>query len=319
MDAIGHLPVLAAEVLEALAPAAGETAVDGTAGRGGHAELLARRIGSAGTLVLMDLDAENLAFASARVRGLVDAPRVVAVHGNFSRMGAVLREQGLRADTVLVDLGFASNQMDDPARGFTFQEAGPLDMRLDRSSGSPASDLLARVRETELADLIFEFGEDPFSRRIARSIVEARDRGALRTTQDLASAVVRAYGARSRHSRVHPATRTFMALRIAVNDELGNLNNLLSDLGGAAASASSGGMTWLAPEARVAILSFHSLEDRSTKRAFADWERQGWASRITRKPVVASDSEQRHNPRSRSAKLRAARVESRKEDSSATG
>jgi len=319
METIGHLPVLAAEVLEALAPIPGETAVDGTAGRGGHAELLARRIGSAGTLVLMDLDSENLAFAEARVRALPEAPRVVAVHGNFRRMGSVLREHGLRANTVLVDLGFASNQMDDPARGFTFQEAGPLDMRLDRSAGSPASEVIARVSETELADLIFELGEDPFSRRIARSIIEARDRGVLRTTQDLANAVVRAYGHRARHSRVHPATRTFMALRIAVNDELGNLNNLLSDLAGAAASAASAGISWLAPLARVAILSFHSLEDRSTKRAFADWERQGWASRITRKPLVASDSEQRHNPRSRSAKLRAARIESRKEDSSATG
>ena len=319
MEPIGHLPVLAAEVLEVLAPALGETALDGTAGRGGHAELLARRIGASGTLVLMDLDAGNLAFAAERVRSLAEAPRVLAVHGNFDRAGSVLQGLGLRANVVMADLGFASTQMDDPARGFAFQSEGPLDMRLDQSQGPTVLELLARMRESELADLIFNLGEDPFARRIARAVVERRDQGALRTTQDLAQAVVRAYGARARQSRVHPATRTFMALRIAVNGELDSLNNLLSDLGAAASQVARGTPGWLAPGARVAILSFHSLEDRSTKRTFADWERQGWASRITRKPMVASETEQRDNPRSRSAKLRAARIESRKEDASAAG
>jgi 16S rRNA (cytosine1402-N4)-methyltransferase len=318
-DVIGHLPVLATEVLQALSPKAGETAVDGTAGRGGHSELLATAIGARGTLVLMDLDASNLAFAAERVRSLPDPPRVVAVHGNFERAGQVVQQHGLRAHVVMADLGFASNQMDDPSRGFAFQSDGPLDMRLDRSQGASASDLLARIRESDLADLIYELGEDPFARRIARQIVDARDRAQLKTTQDLANAVLKAYGPRARSSRVHPATRTFMALRIAVNGELDSLNNLLSDLGTAAASASTGSPSWLESGARVAILSFHSLEDRSTKRSFADWDRQGWATRITRKPVVASETEQRHNPRSRSAKLRAVRVESRKEDSSAAG
>ncbi|MBM4005951.1 MAG: 16S rRNA (cytosine(1402)-N(4))-methyltransferase RsmH [Planctomycetes bacterium] len=319
MESIGHLPVLAAEVLEALAPAPGETAFDGTAGRGGHAELMARRIGPSGTLVLMDLDAGNLAFAAERIRALPQPPRVIPVHGNFDRIASVLQSQGLRADVVMADLGFASTQMDDPARGFAFQTEGPLDMRLDRSQGPTAAELLGRMRESELADLIYNLGEDPFARRIARAIIDRRNEGGLRTTQDLSQAVVRAYGARARQSRVHPATRTFMALRIAVNGELNSLNNFLSDLGKAASEAASGPASWLAVGGRVAILSFHSLEDRSTKRAFADWERQGWATRITRKPMVASEMEQRDNPRSRSAKLRAARIESRKEDASAAG
>jgi 16S rRNA (cytosine1402-N4)-methyltransferase len=244
---------------------------------------------------------------------------VIPVHGNFDRIGSVLQSQGLRADVVLADLGFASTQMDDPTRGFAFQSEGPLDMRLDRSQGPTAADLLGRMRESELADLIYHLGEDPFARRIARAIVDRRDHGSLRTTQDLSQAVVRAYGARARQSRVHPATRTFMALRIAVNGELDSLNNFLSDLGKSASERAAGSASWLAAGARVAILSFHSLEDRSTKRAFADWERQGWATRITRKPVVANETEQRDNPRSRSAKLRAARIESRKEDASAAG
>jgi 16S rRNA (cytosine1402-N4)-methyltransferase len=241
------------------------------------------------------------------------------VHGNFDRAGSVLQGLGLRANVVMADLGFSSTQMDDPARGFAFQSEGPLDMRLDQSQGPTALELLGRMRESELADLIFSLGEDPFARRIARAVMERRDQGALRTTQELAQTVVRAYGARARQSRVHPATRTFMALRIAVNGELDSLNNLLSDLGAAASQVAEGAPGWLAPGARVAILSFHSLEDRSTKRAFADWERQGWATRITRKPMVARETEQRDNPRSRSAKLRAARIESRKEDASATG
>ena len=319
MEPNGHVPVLAAEVLEVLAPSKGETAFDGTAGRGGHSELLARRIGASGTLVLMDLDAGNLAFAAERIRSLPEAPRVFAVHGNFDRAGSVLQGLGLRANVVMADLGFSSTQMDDPARGFAFQSEGPLDMRLDQSQGPTALELLGRMRESELADLIFSLGEDPFARRIARAVMERRDQGALRTTQELAQTVVRAYGSRARQSRLHPATRTFMALRIAVNGELDSLNNLLSDLGAAASQVAEGTPGWLAPGARVAILSFHSLEDRSTKRAFADWERQGWATRITRKPMVASETEQRDNPRSRSAKLRAARIESRKEDASATG
>jgi 16S rRNA (cytosine1402-N4)-methyltransferase len=187
-------------------------------------------------------------------------------------------------------------------------------MRLDTSTGVSAEALLAEIGEQELADLIFELGEDPFARRIARSIVEQRRKGPLRTTQDLADAVVRAYGPRARQSRMHPATRTFMAIRIAVNQELECLDNLLDSIGRALGHLGSGQPTWLAPNARVAFLSFHSLEDRCIKRAMVDWDRQGLAFRLHRKPAIAGEIEQSDNPRARSAKLRAARAQPRQQD-----
>lgn len=302
MDPSGHLPVLLDTVLDLLSPRPGETAVDLTAGRGGHAEALARRVAPGGRILLCDLDAGNLAFASDRVRA-VAGTELASMHGSFARADREATRLGWRADAVLADLGFASTQMDDPARGFSFQADGPLDMRLDPTRGESAADLLARIREPELADAIFELGEDPFSRRIARTIVERRTRAPLRTTQELASAVVAAYGARARDSRMHPATRTFMALRILVNDELGALRTLLAALeqGGREAAAGSG---WLRPGCRAGIISFHSLEDRLVKHAMADWERAGLGERVTRKPAEASDVELATNRRARSAKFR---------------
>jgi 16S rRNA (cytosine1402-N4)-methyltransferase len=301
-DPSGHLPVLLDTVLDLLSPRPGETAVDLTAGRGGHAEALARRVAPGGRVLLCDLDAGNLAFASDRVRA-VAGTELASMHGSFARADREATRLGWRADVVLADLGFASTQMDDPARGFSFQADGPLDMRLDPTRGESAADLLARIREPELADAIFELGEDPFSRRIARTIVERRSRAPLRTTQELASAVVAAYGARARDSRMHPATRTFMALRILVNDELGALRTLLAALeqGGREAAAGSG---WLRPGCRAGIISFHSLEDRLVKHAMADWERAGLGERVTRKPAEASDVELATNRRARSAKFR---------------
>jgi 16S rRNA (cytosine1402-N4)-methyltransferase len=301
-DPSGHLPVLLDTVLDLLSPRPGETAVDLTAGRGGHAEALARRVAPGGRILLCDLDAGNLAFASERVRA-VPGTELASMHGSFARADREATRLGWRADAVLADLGFASTQMDDPARGFSFQADGPLDMRLDPTRGESAADLLARIREPDLADAIFELGEDPFSRRIARTIVERRSRAPLRTTQELASAVVAAYGARARDSRMHPATRTFMALRILVNDELGALRTLLAALeqGGREAAAGSG---WLRPGCRAGIISFHSLEDRLVKHAMADWERAGLGERVTRKPAEASDVELATNRRARSAKFR---------------
>lgn len=309
-DAPGHLPVLARSVLDLLQPRPGQRVVDCTAGRGGHAELLAQAVGPSGHVTLMDRDADNLAHSAARV-GAIGVP-VHAVHASFATCERVVlgsrptggtdgRTPG--ADLVLADLGFASNQMDDPARGFSFQQEGPLDMRLDRSAGEPAADLLARITEGELSDAIFRLGEDPFARRIARVIADRRASTPLRTTTQLASAVVAAYGAKARFSRMHPATRTFMALRILVNDELGALRSLLDSV-----ARGCRGDGWLARGARVAIISFHSLEDRVVKHAFADLERQGVARRLTRKPVEADEAEVRGNPRSRSAKLRVLEV-----------
>ena len=338
-DIIDHQPVMLQEIVQGLELKVGNTVVDATAGRGGHAQAIAKVIGSQGTLVLLDLDQHNLAFASERVRSLPNAPRVIAAHANFSSVAEVLRGESLRADAFMADLGFASNQMSDPARGFSFATAGPLDMRLDQSKGESAHALLARVSESELADLIFQLGEDPFSRRIARRIIYVRDLGLLKTTVDLAKAVVSAYGGKARQSRMHPATRTFMALRIAVNKELESLETLLAlfqreiatfwpvtraDLGRETRFAaghphavhgvvekpvSTGSAShWLGKNTRIAILAFHSLEDRLIKRAFTDWDRQGWVTRCARKPLVASEVECEANPRARSAKLRTIRI-----------
>jgi 16S rRNA (cytosine1402-N4)-methyltransferase len=300
----GHVPVLPAEVVRLLDVRPGQGIADLTAGRGGHAELLARAASPGGRLVVMDLDRGNLDAACARVTAAVPEVTLSAVHGSFAGVELTMARQGWPADRVLADLGFSSTQMDDPSRGFSFMADGPLDMRLDPSRGETAAELLEHLPESALADAIFQLGEDPFARRIARVIAERRRGGGLRTTGALADAVRAAYGARARESRMHPATRTFMALRILVNGELEALRALLEAVGRGARAVAAGESGWLAPAARVAIISFHSLEDRLVKQAFHDWERAGLGSRVTRKPVEASDVERRANPRSRSAKLR---------------
>ncbi|MBM4099910.1 MAG: 16S rRNA (cytosine(1402)-N(4))-methyltransferase RsmH [Planctomycetes bacterium] len=305
--AAGHLPVLLDTVLRQLAPAAGETAIDLTAGRGGHAEAMARAVGPTGRILLCDLDAENLAFAADRVRTAAGAVPHLH-HGTFALADRATAALGWRADCALADLGFASTQMDDPARGFSFQADAPLDMRLDASRGETAAELLARLPERELADSIFRLGEDPFARRIARVVADRRLREPIRTTQQLAVAVVAAYGAKARQSRMHPATRTFMALRILVNDELGALRGLLSAMEQGARAAVAGAPGWLAPGARLGIISFHSLEDREVKHAMAAWEADGLGERLTRKPAEPSDAEVAGNRRARSAKFRAFRL-----------
>lgn len=302
----GHHPVLLDSVLRLLAPASGETAVDLTAGRGGHATALSQAVGPGGRILLCDLDAGNLAFAEARVRAAA-AAEVRTHHGSFASADRAVGAAGWRSDCILADLGFASTQMDDPARGFSFQADAPLDMRLDASHGETAADLLARLPERELADAIYRLGEDPFARRIARVVVDRRTREPLRTTLQLASAVVAAYGPRARQSRMHPATRTFMALRILVNDELGALRALLDSLERGGRTAAPGSAGWIRPGCRVAIISFHSLEDREVKHSMARWEAEGLGERLARKPVEPSDAEVAANRRARSAKLRAFR------------
>lgn len=299
----GHHPVLLESVLRLLAPGPGETVVDLTAGRGGHASALVREVGPSGRILLCDLDAGNLAYAEARVRA--DSPAEVRTHhGTFAAIDRTLTATGWHADCILADLGFASTQMDDPARGFSFQADAPLDMRLDASRGETAADLIARLSERELADAIYELGEDPFARRIARVIVDRRTREPIATTLQLAAAVIAAYGVRARQSRMHPATRTFMALRILVNDELGALRRLLGAAERAGHAALAGSSGWLRPGCRLAIISFHSLEDREVKQAMARWESEGLGERLGRKPVEPSDAEVAANRRARSAKLR---------------
>ncbi|MAY74749.1 MAG: 16S rRNA (cytosine(1402)-N(4))-methyltransferase [Phycisphaerae bacterium] len=313
--AAGHVPVLLDEVIETLSVSAGGTAVDLTAGRGGHALAIAERLGSAGRIVLVDLDAGNLAAAAERVG--VSGAEVVTFRGNFADLPAFLSETGIAADAVLADLGFASTQVDDPERGLSFKRDGPLDMRLDPSGPTTAADLIASLDERELADMIYQFGEERHSRRVARKLVEARAESPITTTAELARIVRSAIphpggrghgrssrGRGKRSGGIDPATRTFQALRIAVNDELGSLDRLLASVREAAVGTSR----WIAAGGRIGIISFHSLEDRPVKQAFRAMADNGLAERITRKPIVAGDAEAASNPRARSAKLRVIRI-----------
>lgn len=310
MEAIRHIPVLPDDVLATLAPQPGEVFLDATLGRGGHAALLLPQLGPGGMYIGLDLDPGNAAYARERLEPLAAEAgvRLAVIHRSFAGARQVLAELGIaHVDGVLADLGFASNQVDDPQRGLSFMADGPLDMRLDPTSPLTAATLLATLGEKELADLIFNFGEERFSRRIARKIVEARARSPIESTGQLAELIRQAYGpAASGRSRIHPATRTFQALRIAVNGELDALDQLLSDL-----------PALLAPGGRAALISFHSLEDRPVKQAFGRWTQPDpdWPAfsppppppmkRLTGKPRVASDAEIARNPRARSAKLRA--------------
>jgi 16S rRNA (cytosine1402-N4)-methyltransferase len=291
-----HQPVLVAQVLKALEPAPGQTIIDATVGAGGHARFLAERLGPTGRLVGLDRDPAMLTLARQRLKGYP----VTLVHANFDELPQLLGELGT-VDGLLADLGMSSDQVDAPERGFSFQHPGPLDMRMDPQQGEPASALLHRLSERDLADLFWKYGEERYSRRIARRIVETRRREPLQNTAQLADLVRRCVPrSRGRRHVIDPATRVFQALRIAVNDELGALDRLLAVL-----------PDIIKPGGRVAIISFHSLEDRRVKLAFRD--RQRW-QKLTPKPVQPDKDEVRVNPRARSAKLRAARLlESNKE------
>jgi 16S rRNA (cytosine1402-N4)-methyltransferase len=296
--------------LRLLAPRAGETLADCTAGLGGHAAIFARAMG-VGRVVLNDVDPSNLAIAERTVREAAPACEVLAIRGNYAGLPHALRERGIVADMVLADLGFSSNQMDDPSRGFSFMRDGPLDMRLDPSLPTSARELVASASERDLAQIIAEFGEDRASAKIARKIVEIRRSSPIATTQDLSRAVRAAVGRGD--GAIDPATRTFQALRIATNDELGGLDALLASFSREAKQVLTkeevgGRQGWLARGARIAIISFHSLEDRLVKRAFAGLIKDG-ARDLSEGPVTPSEAEIASNPRSRSAKLRAIAVE----------
>lgn len=278
--------MLPAEVLRLLDPKPGETWVDCTIGGGGHSRLIAERLGESGRLIGLDQDPTMLELARPRVVGA----KVTLVHANFDQLPDVLANLGLeRIDGVLADLGFSSDQMDESARGLSFRSDGPLDMRLDPTAGATAADLVNTMSEAGLADVFFEYGEERHSRRVARKVVERRKDRPFATTADLAD-VVRSCVPRS--GGIDPATRVFQALRVAVNDELGALDRLLATL-----------PKLVKPGGRVGIISFHSLEDRRVKHAFRT---PGVWDPLTKKPVEAGDEELARNPRSRSAKLRAA-------------
>lgn len=304
----GHQPVLLPSVLAMTAPRRGDCVIDATAGRGGHASALAAAV-DPGIVILLDRDSENLKHAVERVRQAAPHSRIEGVHADFRSVASVVDRLRVRADVLLADLGVSSNQIDTPDRGFSFQDDGPLDMRLDRSLPVTAADLVRDLSESDIESLISTLGEDPYSRAIARKIAQSRAAQPITTTAHLARLVREAYGSRARFSRLHPATRTFMALRIAVNDELRALEDLLGSITSAAEARGTG---WLSGEARVAVISFHSLEDRQVKRSFAALVEAALAHRLTRRPVIASDTEVEANPRARSAKLRAIALGTRK-------
>ena len=294
----GHVAVLLKPAIEFLAVRRGRTYIDATVGLGGHSWEIARRLGAQGRLIGFDKDPaalervrERLSNPPAELAG--DWPEVELVHASFADVAQYTAPTA--ADGLLADLGVSSMQLEDAARGFSFQAEGPLDMRMNPHSGLTAEQVVNRFDERELADAIYEFGEERRSRRIARAIVRARP---IRTTAQLAdviSAAARPMNQAER--RIHPATRTFQALRILVNRELDDLRALLSN--GVAPQV-------LTPGGRLVVISFHSLEDRIVKDALRDGARDGLYRVLTKKPVTADEAEIDRNPRSRSAKLRAA-------------
>jgi 16S rRNA (cytosine1402-N4)-methyltransferase len=299
----GHVPVLLKEAIDFLAVRGGGTYLDATVGLGGHSYEIAKRLGAPGHLIGLDKDPAALGIARERLvvgrSSLVvsenqqrDWPTIELLHTSFSDFANDARRKTNDGfDGILADVGVSSLQFDDPARGFSFQAEGPLDMRMNPQAELTAEQVVNHFDERELADVIYEFGEERRSRRIARAIVRSRP---IRTTAQLAD-VVSAAARPMKQERIHPATRTFQALRIFVNHELDELRGLLN-----------AAPRMLKPGGRVVIISFHSLEDRIVKDAFREGMKQGHYRILTKKPVMAGEEEIDRNPRARSAKLRAA-------------
>jgi 16S rRNA (cytosine1402-N4)-methyltransferase len=286
-----HEPVMVAEVLALLEPARGGLFVDCTVGLGGHCRALLEA--GAGRVLGLDRDLSALALARETLSGFSD--RIELVHADYRELDRVLDERGIaRVAGALADLGVSSMQLDGEGRGFSFRRDEPLDMRMDQSRGPSVADLLRDVPETELADVIFQFGEERHSRRVARAIVTARRESPIETTGRLAAVVRRAVPYEG-HQRIDPSTRTFQALRIWVNRELEGLDAFLTQA-----------TRRLLANARLAVITFHSLEDRVVKHTFRALEKTGEGLRIlTKRPLVPADEEVARNPRARSAKLRA--------------
>ncbi len=295
----GHIPVLPQQTIDLLDLKEGMTVLDCTTGRGGHGSLILPHLGETGRYIGLDVDQVNVDYATERLKGV--GGKFDVVKCNFISAKVALKGLGIeKVDRVIADLGFASNQMDDGERGFSFGKDGPLDMRLDHSNPVTAASLVASMSEVQLADVIFRFGEDRKSRVIAKKIVEKRRDRPIKTTGELASIVCEAVGAPKGGGggkRIHPATRTFMALRIAVNAELDVLVALLNLI-----------PQLLKPDGIAAVISFHSLEDRLVKQSFAKLKQEGVGKVLTKKPLIADDHEIRLNARSRSAKMRGLKI-----------
>lgn len=291
-----HTPVMLAEVLEYLNLRPGQTVIDGTVGMGGHSLEIIKRISPGGSLICIDRDKESLAMAEERLKDYKDSASFV--HGNFSQMDEIAKRlKPPRIDGILLDLGISTFQLMQADRGFSFTREGPLDMRLDRSSYISAYDLVNNLNEEEISDLLWTFGEERWHNRIARRLVEERQKQPITTTAELSDIVMRSIPHRFRkfHYRIHPATRTFQAVRIAVNRELEVLDEVLVKA-----------IPLLSPGGRICVISFHSLEDRAVKWAFRKAAAEGILKIITPKPLIPGESEAKANPSSRSSKFRAA-------------
>lgn len=309
MEPFRHLPVLATEVMEQLAPRPGGMYLDGTLGGGGHSELILERVGSEGMVYGIDRDLSALAAARQRLTRFGSCFK--ALHGSYGDLATLLAQEGVKAiDGVLLDLGVSSHQLDTAERGFSFRLDGPLDMRMDSSSGPSAAELLQELSALELETIIREFGEERWARKIATRIVAIRQETPINTTLQLAELVAASIPHRFHEERIHPATRTFQALRIAVNHELEQV-----------AEGIGAGVELLKPGGRMVIISFHSLEDRLVKQTFREaatgcvcppkmpyccCNHKPRLRILTNRPIIAGPTEVAANPRARSAKLRAA-------------
>ncbi|MBC8105851.1 MAG: 16S rRNA (cytosine(1402)-N(4))-methyltransferase RsmH [Anaerolineae bacterium] len=296
-----HIPVLLDHVLRMINPKPGSVIVDCTLGLGGHSAQILRRILPTGKLISIDFDPTNISIARSKLDEIDPTGQSFTLaHNNFAALPTLLSEAGVeRVDGILADLGVASPQIDDPARGFSYRQPGPLDMRMDPTRGQPASVLINKMPEHELCDALLELGDETDAPHIARLVVERRAVAPITTTEDLMAIVCEARDftiKRAAGAKLHPAARTFQALRILVNREMANLERLLAVI-----------PQCLKPGGVAAIISFHSGEDRRVKESFRDGLRGGIYADISREPIVATEIEQRENPRSRSAKLRWAR------------
>lgn len=304
-----HRPVLLEECLQALNPRAEGTYLDGTLGGGGHSAAILQSLGPQGHLICLDRDAMAIAEGRRQLEKLKAPARLDIVQQNFGQVGQVMRDLGIEGlDGALLDIGVSSAQLDLPERGFSYMEDGPLDMRMDPSQGSSAQDLLAQASEEELRRILWDYGEERYARRIAAALVAARAKQPLSRTQELVEVIVQAMPGSARREKQHPAKRSFQALRIAVNDELGELESFLAQIPGL-----------MRPGGKLLVISFHSLEDRIVKRAMREWEnpcicpssfplcqcgRLPLGQAQPRKGITASPQELTENPRARSARLR---------------
>ncbi|MBM4305416.1 MAG: 16S rRNA (cytosine(1402)-N(4))-methyltransferase RsmH [Deltaproteobacteria bacterium] len=289
-----HIPVMVEEVMDLLRCEPGRTYVDGTLGGGGHGEEILKRTGPDGFLIGMDWDKEAIDEASKRLKPYGNRTRIF--RENFIHLPEILKTMKIETvDGILLDLGLSSIQLERGERGFSFRGEGPLDMRMDERKDHTAADLLNALSPEELERILFEYGEERWAKRIAKAIVSEREQEPIQTTESLRRIIYRTIPKRFQSRRIDPATRTFQAIRIKVNEELENLKRVLES-----------GWKVLSKGGRICIISFHSLEDRIVKEGFRRLEREGMMQIATKKPFVPSEEEQEKNPRSRSAKLRCA-------------